>query len=116
MSGAIPNNGNSKNARFAFINATASGDTTLATLPAGSGARSRIRVLAVVLTTTAENTVKFKGGSADITAAFPFVALGGMVLPFNEHGWFECAANTVLKFNQSVATPCAVQIVYTVVD
>lgn len=115
MSSAIPNSGNSKNAKFAFLNATASGSTSLVPTT-GLGARSKIRVLALVLTTTAENTITFKSATTAITAGFPLVALGGMVLPFNEHGWFECAANEALNFSQSVATPCAVQIVYTIVD
>ena len=115
MSGVIPNNGNSKNAKRAFINASASGNTALVATT-GLGPRSRIRVLALVLTTTAENTVKFQSATTDITPAWPFVALGGMVLPFNEHGWFECAVNEALNFNQTVATACAVHIVYTIVD
>lgn len=114
MSGAIPNNGNSKNAKQAFLNASASGNTVL--VAAAGGPKTRIRVLALVLTTTAENTVKFQSGTTDITPAWPFVALGGMVLPFAEHGWFECAAAKALNFNQTVATPCAVHIVYTLVD
>jgi len=112
---AIPNNGVSKNAKFAFLNASASGNTALVATT-GLGARSKIRVLAVFLTTTAENIIKFQSATTDKTAAFPVVALGGMVLPFNEHGWFECAANEALNFNQTVATACAVQIVYTIVD
>lgn len=115
MSSAIPNSGNSKNAKYAFLNATASGNTSLVPTT-GLGPRSKIRVLALVLTTTAENVIKFQSATTDKTAAFPVVALGGMVLPFNEHGWFECAAFEALNFNQSVATPCAIQLVYTIVD
>ena len=114
MSSVIQAKGISKNAQRAFINASASGVTAL--VAAAGGARTRIRVLAVVLTTTAENTIKFRSASTDITPAFPFVALGGMVLPFNEHGWFECAAAEALNFSQTVATPCAVHIVYCLVD
>ena len=66
----IPAKGISKNAQRAFINASASGVTAL--VAAAGGARTRIRVLAVVLTTTAENTIKFRSASTDITQAFPF--------------------------------------------
>ena len=114
MSSVIPAKGISKNAQRAFLNASASGSTLL--VAAAGGARTRIRVLALVLTTTGENTVKFRSASTDITPAFPLVALGGMVLPFNEHGWFECAAAEALNFNQTVATACAVHIVYCLVD
>lgn len=112
---AIPNSGNSKNVKWAKLNASASGATELVATT-GLGARSKIRVLALALTTTAENTVSFKSASTVITAAWPLVALGGMVLPFNDHGWFECAVNEALNFNQTVATACAVHIAYTIVD
>lgn len=113
MSDVIPRSGNSKNAKYAYINASASGATQAVAAP---GATSKIRVLALNIVTTAENTVKFRSGTTDITATTPLVALGGMVLPFNEHGWFECAKGEALNFSQSVATPCAVNLVYTIVD
>ncbi len=115
MSSVIPANGNSKNAKRAFVNATASGNTSLVPTT-GLGPRSRIRVLAMVLTTTAENVIKFQSATTDIFPAMPVVALGGMVLPFAEHGWFECAVFEALNFNQTVATATAVHIVYTIVD
>jgi len=108
MSGVIPANGVAKNAKRAILNASASGVTALV----AAVTNSRIRVLALVLTTTAENSIKFRSANTDVTPLFPFVALGGMVLPFNEHGWFETAKNEALNFSQSVATPCAVHIVY----
>lgn len=115
MANLIPVQGHSKNVRWAFLNASAAGQTELVGIT-DLGSRSKIRVLAVVLTTTAENVVKFQSASTDITPAFPFVALGGMVLPFNEHGWFECAALEVLNFNQTATTACAVHIAYTIVS
>jgi len=108
MSGVIPASGVAKNAKRAILNATASGVTAAI----AAVTTSKIRVLALVLTTTAENTIKFQSASTDITPTFPFVALGGMVLPFNEHGWFETVKNEALNFSQSVATPCAIHIVY----
>lgn len=114
MANTIPVQGHSKNVQWAFLNASASGATEL--VAAAGGSRSKIRVLAVILTTTAENSVKFQSASTDLTPLFPFVALGGMVLPFNEYGWFECAAAEALNFNQSVATACAVHIAYTIVS
>jgi hypothetical protein len=92
----------------------------LGATPAGLGQTALIagvagikyRVLAVAIIATLANTVKFQSASSDITATFPLAANGGMVLPFNEHGWFETVVGDALNVNMGVATATAIQIQY----
>jgi len=112
MAGNVPPSGVSKNAQSKFVNATATGNTALVPAPEAS---AKIRVLALVLTSTLDSTVKFQSGTTDISSAFPVGALGGMVLPFNEYGWFECAKGQALNFNQSVASITGCTVVYCLV-
>lgn len=111
MTTRIPFKGVPGNVQRAIVNASASGDTAAI---AAQGAALKIRVLAMWFTTSLANTVKFKSAATDITAADVFPAGGGMVLPFNEHGWFETAANEALNFNQSAASTVGLNILYTV--
>lgn len=113
MSAVLPVSGVAKNVKYAFINATGTGNTALV---AAAGATTKIRVLAVVLTSTLANTVKFQSATTDKTATFPVGANAGMVLPFNEYGWFETAVNEALNFNMSVATATGVSIAYCLVN
>ncbi len=75
-------------------------------------AGKKYRVLSVVVVTTAANSIKFQSASTDISATFPLAANGGLVLPFNEHGWFETAAGEALNINLSAATSTGVQVHY----
>ena len=74
----------------------------------------RIRVLSAVVITTLANAVKFQSAANDITATFPLGANGGLVLPFNEHGWFQTNAGEALNINLGTATATAVQLQYIV--
>lgn len=76
---------------------------------------AKIRVLGFAVVTTASNTVKFRSNTTDISAAFPLAANGGVVLPFNEHGWFETSVGQALQINLSAATSTAVQLQYTII-
>lgn len=107
----IPFKGIPGNVQRAVINASASGDTAVV---AAQGTTLKIRVLAMWFTTSLANTIKFKSGSTDITAADVFPAGGGVVLPFNEHGWFTTAVNEALNFNQTAASTTGLNILYTV--
>lgn len=89
-------------------NPSSSGDTTLV----AASTDAIYRVLSVAVVTTSANAVKFKSGSTDISATFPLGANGGVVLPFNEHGWFETAAGQALVVNMSAASATGVQIQY----
>ena len=89
-------------------NPSASGQTALVAAVAGI----KYRILAVCVISTLANTVKFQSASTDISATFPLAASGGMVLPFNEHGWFETSINEALNINMGTATATGVQIQY----
>lgn len=88
--------------------------------PAGSGANQLIaaatnakyRVLSVVVVATTAVSVKFQSAATDITGTFPLGANGGLVLPFNEHGWFETNSGEALNLNLSGAVATGVQIQY----
>jgi len=104
----IAKNGNTGNVKWAFLNASGSGDTELVAAVTGTA----IRVVALHLVSTAANTVKFRSNTTDKTAGKPLAANGGLVLPLNEHGWFETAAGEKLNFNQSAATAAGVSVAY----
>ena len=73
---------------------------------------ARYRVLAVAAITTLANNIKFTSNASDISATFPLAANGGLVLPFNEHGWFQTNLGEALNINLSVATAVGVQLQY----
>ena len=52
----------------------------------------RYRILQAIIVPTAATTVTFFSGSTQISAAFPLAANGMLVLPFDEHGWFNTSA------------------------
>lgn len=90
------------------ITSASSGSNTVVTGVAGCA----YRVLAVVAVSTIANSIKFMSNSTDITATFPLGANGGLVLPFNEHGWCETASGEALNVNFSAATSTGVQVHY----
>jgi len=96
----------------AFANPASSGSNALIAAP--STATVAIRVLSVALVTTGAQSVKFLTAATDISATFPLAANGGLVLPYNEHGWFQCAAGEALNINLSSASAVGVQIQYMV--
>lgn len=75
-------------------------------------ANTKYRVLSLAIVSTGANSVKFQSASNDISALFPLGANGGLVLPFNEHGWFETNSNEALNINMSAASSTGVQIQY----
>jgi hypothetical protein len=81
-------------------------------LVAAGGVGVKYRVLQVAMVTTLANTVKFQSATNDKTGAFPLAANGGLVLPYNEHGWFETNANEALNINLSVGTATGLQLQY----
>jgi hypothetical protein len=96
----------------AHVNLGASPSSSGATALVAAVAGAKYRVLSVVVVTTLANAVKFQSASTDITATFPLGANGGIVLPFNEHGWFETSVNEALNVNLGTATATGVQIQY----
>ena len=93
----------------AFANASLIGNTQVV---AAQGASVRVRVLSVLVVATLGVTVKFQSATTDITAGFPLAANGGMVLPYNPHGWFETAANEALNINLGLGTATGCQITW----
>ena len=89
-------------------NPSALGQTQLVAAVAGT----KYRVLAVAVVATTANAVKFQSASNDISATFPLGANGDIVLPFNEHGWFDTNVNEALNINMGTATATGVQIQY----
>lgn len=89
-------------------NPSALGATQLIAADAGA----KYRVLAVAVVATTANAVKFQSASTDISATFPLGANGGIVLPFNEHGWFETNVGEALNISMGTATATGVQIQY----
>lgn len=92
-----------------FANATLIGNNEVV---ATQGASIRIRVLSVLAVATLGVTVKFQSATTDITAGFPLGNNGGVVLPYNQHGWFQTAANEALNINLSLATATGVQLTW----
>lgn len=91
------------------LSTSSSGDNTVVAAIAGA----KIRVLAAAVVSTLANVVTFKSGaSTSISGAFPLGANGGIVLPFNEHGWFETATGEALVLNMGTATATGVQVQY----
>lgn len=89
-------------------NASALGATQLIAAQAGI----KYRVMQLAMVSTAANTVKFQSAASDITAGFPLGANGGLVMPFNQHGWFETNTNEALNVNMSAATATGIQLQY----
>lgn len=92
-----------------FSNPTAIGNTVA--VAAVAGAAIRVLGMALVNGGTANN-VKFQSNSTDISATFALGINGGLVLPFNEHGWMQTAIGEALNTNLTGATPVGVQLSY----
>lgn len=95
----------------AFVNASSLGSNAVVSAVNGKS----IRVTGVALVTTLANSVKFLSAATDISATFPLGANGGIVLPFNEHGWFQTNSGQALNLNLSVATATGLSITYVVI-
>jgi len=96
--------------RSTFLNANSLGTTEI--IPAQ--ANRSIRVISVVAISTVANNIKFLSAGTDLSATFPLGANGGLVMSFNEHGWFQTAIGEALNINLSVATATGIQLNYIV--
>lgn len=94
------------------LDTSTSGANVLLAAPASADVS--IRVLSVVIVTAAANTVKLMSTTttANATALFALAANGGLVLPFNEHGWFQATPGEGLSINLSAATAVGITIQY----
>lgn len=84
------------------------------TVIAGQTGRS-IRVLSMVVVAAAANTIKLMSAATAITGLYALAANGGLVLPYNEHGWCQTAEGEALNLNLSAATAVGATIQYIVV-
>lgn len=94
-----------------LLDASASGATAIVAATPGR----QIRVVSLAFVTTAANTVKLLSASTAITPGWPMAANGGMVLPYNDHGWCQTAVNEALNVNLSAATATGVLLQYIVI-
>lgn len=95
--------------RNAFVNPSTATTTTIVAAVAGK----RYRVLSVAVISTLANNVNFASSTfGAISATFPLGANGGLVLPFNEHGWFETVVGEGLQVTTSAATAAGIQVQY----
>ncbi len=94
--------------QFAFANPALNGNTLL--VP-GQPGNIAIRVISVLLVMSGGVGVKFTGAnSGDLSATFPVLANGGFVLPGNQYGWLQTAANEALNINLNSAVSGGVHI------
>lgn len=94
-----------------FSNPAALGGNVILAAPSTS---ARIRVTGVSLVASGAVSVKFQSAATDISATLPLASNGGLVLPFNEHGWFETSAGDSLVLNLSAAVAVGVNFQYIV--
>jgi len=92
--------------------AIANPSTATTTQLVAAVANKKYRVLGLAVVTTLANNVNLESGTTDITAVFPLGANGGVVLPYNEHGWCETAAGEALQVTTSAATAAGVHVLY----
>lgn len=92
--------------------ALANPSTATTTQLVAAVANKKYRVVGLAVVTTAANNVNLESGTTDITAVFPLGTNGGIVLPYNEHGWCETNAGEALQITTSAATACGVQVLY----
>lgn len=88
--------------QYAVIDHATSGDNTLL---AAQGAGKKIRVLSLFGVAAGAVNVRFESGAGGtaLTGVMNIAANGGFVLPYNEFGWFETAANALLNLELSGA-------------
>jgi hypothetical protein len=99
--GAIKVAGVNATVKYAAIAASTSGNNTLV----AAVSSKKVRVVFASFIANGTVNAKFQSGASgtDLTGLYYMVANSGAVLPFNEHGWFETASNTLLNLNLSGA-------------
>ena len=87
--------------KFAKIDAATSGDNTLVSAVNGR----QIRVLACFMISAGSVNVRFESGAGGtaLTGQMNLTTNSGFVLPFNQAGWFQTAAGSLLNLELSAA-------------
>lgn len=91
-----------------YANPSALGSSAVIAAVAGK----RIRVVGLVVISTAANSVNFLSAATSISATFPLAANGGFILPYNNAGWFTTTIGEALNINMTVATATGVHVLY----
>ena len=97
------------------LSAIANPSTATTTQLVAAAAGRKYRVVAMAVVATLANNINLESGTTDITAIFPLGANGGLVWPYNEHGWCETAVNQDLAITTSQATATGVHIRYVII-
>lgn len=84
------------------------GATQVIAAPAGMS----IRVISMAVVASGAVTVQFQSAANNITPVWSLGANGGLVLPFNEHGWFQTNVGEALNINLGGAVSTGVLINY----
>jgi hypothetical protein len=105
---AIAEDGFARTVKRVFGNPAASGNNQIVAAVTGR----KIRVLAASLLAVLANTATFRDGTVAISADVALAANGGMVLPFNPHGWFETGVGQPLNLGLTAAAAVGVNVVY----
>ena len=87
--------------KYAKIDAATSGDNTLV----AAVTDKKIRVLSLFYLAAGTVTTRLESGAGGtaLTGQMEHTTQTGIVLPFNEGGWFETAAGTLLNLELSAA-------------
>ncbi len=96
----------------AFANPAAIADNAIVAAP-GAGKKIVVHCMVIVATGGA-NTATVKSAAAAIGPGWGFAANGGLVLPQNDDGWFECVNNEALNLALTAATAVGVHVGYSV--
>lgn len=98
--------------KYASISAAA-GDTTVVSAISGK----RIVVLACILVADGAAAVRFESGTGGtaLTGLMTLTASSGFTLPFNEAGWCQTAAGSLLNLKSTGAGASGGMLVYTTV-
>lgn len=97
--------------QFAVISGSTSGDNTLITAVVGK----KFRVLSLFLVSAGTTTVRFESGAGGtaLTGAMSLIANTGVVLPYNQAGWFQTTTtNQLLNMELNAAVQVSGSLTY----
>lgn len=100
MTGYVPlPDGTNAQVKYAVIDAASSGDNTIVAAVTGK----KIRVVSLFYLAAGTVTTRFESGASGtaLTGQMQHTAQTGVVLPFNEDGWFQTAAGVLLNLELS---------------
>lgn len=87
--------GTSRDINRAAISYSSNGNNTL--VAAVTGKKIRVVQIFMIAATAVSVTLQSGAGGTGLTGAVPVGDTGGFVLPFNDAGWFETAAGSLLN-------------------